>query len=103
MFPLTQAKAPQHFTNTIRVSKKTFRKGVSLVALTGADATKPGTSKAPRLNYSIVTQVYLCLSPEQCNVASISDLVAEQPGFPVILSANAGTCGVDFGKSSRKL
>ena len=60
------------------------------------------------MEYTIVTQIYLCLTAEQCNVTSVCDLVAEQVGFPVIrkcypLSANAGTCGVDFWKTSRKI
>ena len=102
------AKVPQQM---YRATKKTFRKAVSLVSLTSTVPMRASTSKASRLEYTIVTQIYLCLTAEQCNVTSVCDLVAEQVGFPVILldskcyplSANAGTCGVDFWKTSRKI
>ena len=106
------AKAPQQiYSHRNRLTKKSFRKAVSLVSLTGMDPMKPSTSKSSRLEYSIITQVYLCLTADQCNVTSVSDVVAEQVGFPVVLldskcyplSSNAGTCGVDFWKSTRKI
>ena len=82
-----------------RMPKKAIRKAVSLVSLTAADPTKASSSKVSRLEYSIVTQVFLCLTPEQCNINSMSDLVARQVGFPDILldskcyslSNNSGT------------
>ena len=91
--------------------KKAIRRAVSLVSLTAADPTKPSSSKASRLEYNIVTQVFLCLTPELCNINSVSDLVTRQVGFPVILldskcyplSDNSGTTGIDFWKSSRKI
>ena len=89
-----------------RVPKKAIRRAVSLVSLTAADPTKPSSSKASRLEYNIVTQVFLCLTPELCNINSVSDLVTRQVGFPVILdskcyplSDNSGTTGIDFWKS----
>ena len=59
----------------------------------------------------MVTQVFLCLQPDQCNVPSVADLVASQVGFPVVLldskcyplSTNSGTSGVDFWKSTRRI
>ena len=53
------------------------------------------------MEYSVVTLVFLCLTPDQCNVRSVSD---KQVGFPVILlnskcyplSSNGGTSGTDF-------
>lgn len=97
-----------HFT---RVPKKAIRKPISLVSLTSMDASRPSTSKASKMEYSVVTQVFLCLTPNQCNVRTVSDLMTEQVGFPVILldskcyplSSNSGTSGTDFWKSNRRI
>ena len=94
-----------------RVPKKSVRKAVSLVSLSSVDTTKASTSKPQRMDYSVVTQVFLCLEPDQCNVRSVGDLVAWQVGFPVILLdsklypllSNEGTSGVDFWRSTRKI
>ena len=53
--------------------KKSVRKAVSLVSLSSVDTTKASTSKArgQRMDYSVVTQVLLCLEPDQCNVRSV--------------------------------
>ena len=64
-----------------------------------------------RWSTGVATQVFLCLTPDQCNVRSVSDLMAKQVGFPVILldskcyplSSNGGTSGTDFWKSSRRI
>ena len=97
-----------HFT---RVPKKAIRKAISLVSLTSVDASRPSTSKSSKMEYGVITQVFLCLTPDQCNVRSVSDLMAEQVGFPVILldskcyplSSNSGTSGTDFWKSTRRI
>ena len=67
------------------VPKKSVWKAVSLVSLSSVDTTKASTSKPQRMDYTVVTQVFLCLEPDQCNVRSVGDLVAWQVGFPVIL------------------
>ena len=71
----------------------------------------PSTSKSSKMEYGVVTQVFLCLTPDQCNVRSVSELMAEQVGFAVILldskcyalSSNSGTSGTDFWKSTRRI
>ena len=59
----------------------------------------------------MVTQVFLCLEPDQCNAPSVADLVASQVGFPIVLldskcyplSPSSGTSGDDFWKSTRRI
>ena len=90
---------------------KSLRRVISLVSLSAIDPTKPGSSKASKFDYTIVTQVYVCLTPDQCNVGSVTDLVAKQVGFAVILldckcyplPSSPVTCCVDFWKGSRKI
>ena len=90
---------------------KSLRRAISLVSLSAIDPTKPGSSKASKFDYTIVTQVYVCLTPDQCNVGSVTDLVAKQVGFAVILldckcyplPSSPVTCCVDFWKGSRKI
>ena len=96
----------------IRTSKsKSIRRSISLVSLSEVDPTKPCSSKALKFEYTIVTQLYVCLGPDQCNVGSVTDLVSKQVGFSVILldckcyplPSSPGTCGIDFWKGTRKI
>ena len=90
---------------------KSLRRAVSLVSLSGIDPLKPGSSKAGKFDYTIVTQIYVCLTPDQCNVDSVADLVSKQVGFAVVLldckcyplPSSSVTCGIDFWKGSRKI
>ncbi len=81
------------------------------MSLSGVDPTKPCSSKAGKFEYTIVTQLYVCLAPDQCNVNSVTDLVAKQVGFSVILldskcyplPSSPATSGFDFWKGTRKV
>ena len=90
---------------------KSLRRAISLVSLTGVDPTKPCSSKAGKFEYTIVTQLYVCLTPDQCNVSCVTDLLSKQVGFSVILldckcyplPSTPATCGLDFWKGTRKV
>ena len=77
------SKHPQPFMHASK--SKPLRRSISLVSLSEVDPTKPCSSKAGKFEYTIVTQLYVCLAPDQCNVSCVTDLVAKQVGFSVIL------------------
>ena len=73
-----QSKQPLMHTS----KSKMLRRSIPLVSLGGLDPTKPCSSKAGKFEYTVVTQLYVCLAPDQCNVNTVT---AKQVGFVVIL------------------
>ena len=89
---------------------KSLRRSISLVSLSGVDHTKSCSSKGGKFEYTIVTQLYVCLAPDQCNVSCVADLVAKQVGFSVVFSTVSAIhshllllpLGMIFGRVQRK-
>ena len=99
--PDLQPPHPPH-TRTTR-----FKKTIMIVSL-----SKQGKGKGrQRIEYTTVTQVVVTLSPSQCTVQAVGDLVAQQVGFEVVLLDSKcyqplnteGTSGMDFWKSTTKI
>ena len=73
--------------------------------------SKKGKEKKGKLEYTTVTQVVVSLSPSECNVPAISQLVSQQLGFQAILLdckcyplvCNESTSGIDFWNSTQKI
>lgn len=70
-----------------------------------------GKEKSGAACYDIITQVVVHLSPATCNVKEVSQLIAKQVDFDVVLLDSKGcplldnesTTGESFWKSTRKI
>lgn len=91
--------------------KNQFRKTIALVSLS-TTSDRPSSSKSTSsLDYSVVTQLVITLSTNNCSVAVVSDLTQQQVGFDVILLDSKcfpimdtdTTSSVDFWKSNRRI
>ena len=88
--------------------KKTWRKTIVLVSV---KKSVKGKEKSGAVYYDIITQVVVNLSPATCNVREVSQLVAKQVDFEVVLLDSKGyplldnnsTSGESFWKSTRKI
>ena len=83
-----------------RTKSMKFKKTIMIVSL-----SKKGKGRdRQRLEYSTVTQVVVSLSPSQCTVQAVGEVVTQQVGFDVVLLDSKcyqlvnteGTSGVDF-------
>ena len=87
--------------------KKTWRKTIVLVSV---KKSVKGKEKSGAVCYDVITQVVVLLSPAICNVKEVSQFVAKQVDFEVLLDSkgyplldNESTSGDSFWKSTRKI
>jgi hypothetical protein len=64
-----------------RTKSTKFKKMIMIVSLSNKEKGRD----RQRLEYTTVTQVVVSLSPSQCTVQAVGDLVAQQVGFDVVL------------------
>jgi urease accessory protein UreE len=64
-----------------RTKSTKFKKTIMIVSLSNKEKGRD----RQRLEYTTVTQVVVSLSPSQCTVQAVGDLVAQQVGFDVVL------------------
>lgn len=96
---------PLRLSKTSRVIKKI----IMVISLSQKNKGK-ATCSASRTDYTVVTQIVVSLTPSQCSVEAVTELVSQQLGFQVVLSdskcfpllCNEGTSGY-FWKGSRKI
>lgn len=62
--------------------KKTWRKTILLVSVKNS---VKGKEKSGAVSYDVITQVVVNLSPPTCNVGEVSQMVAKQVDFKVVL------------------
>ena len=94
-------------TSPVVSRKKTWRKTIVLVSV---KKSVKGKEKSGAVCYDI-TQVVVHLSPATCNVKEVSQLIAKQVDFDVVLLDSKGyplldnesTTGESFWKSTRKI
>ncbi len=94
-----------------RPKRVTISKTIVLVSVQPKDNHGPGSSKASKIDFQVVTNIVLTLQPPQCSLTTVGQLVAQQVGFDVILLDSKAypllpsdaTSGVQFWKSSRRV
>ena len=108
--PPTSSPTPTYISPTV---KNCCEKAIFLSSLSLTDTSKPSSSKANKLTYSVITHVIISLDAAigDCTVSTAAEYVKRQIGFEVVLlncklctlHNNEGTSGTDFGKSTRKI
>ena len=96
---------PPHPPRSLKSNE--IKKNILVVSL-----SKKGKERAKQhLEYTTVTQIVISLSPSQCSVPAIAQIVTQQVGFQVILLdskcypllSSEGTSGTECWKSTRKI
>ena len=95
---------PPRSSKSSRVIKKT------IMVVTFPQKSKGKAKCSTRMEYTVVTQVVVSLTPSQCSVEAVTELVTQQLGFQAVLLdskcfpliGNEGTSG-DFWKGTRKI